>query len=145
MEKIKALFVQYREIVLYVFFGGLTTLVSIASYWILVDFLHMHYMAATVLSWILSVTFAYVTNRKWVFLSRAHGFLPVLRELVLFYAARLLSGVMEMGLMFGGVSILHLNDKAVKIFANVLVIIANYILSKCFVFRKKHDVDESEQ
>ena len=73
MGKIKELLIKYKEPVLYVVFGVLTTVVSYASYWIFTDFLHIPYMVSTALSWVLSVTFAYVTNRKWVFESRAHG------------------------------------------------------------------------
>ena len=129
MEKIKVLCEKYRELLLYVVFGGLTTLVSFVSYWIFADGFHIHYMASTVLSWIVSVTFAYVTNRRWVFESRAHGFRAVCMEIVRFYACR--------------VDLLHLNDKAVKLVANVIVVIANYVLSKLIVFRKKRGVDES--
>lgn len=145
MEKMKALLLRYRELILYVVFGGLTTLVSIASYWVIVDFLHVHYMAATVLSWVISVTFAYLTNRRWVFQSRASGARAILREAVSFYACRLASGALEMGIMFVGVDLLHVNDKVVKICANVVIVITNYILSKWIVFRKKSSVDESTQ
>lgn len=72
MGKIKELLIKYKELVLYVVFGVLTTVVSYVSYWIFTDFLHIPYMVSTALSWVLSVTFAYVTNRKWVFESRAH-------------------------------------------------------------------------
>ena len=86
---------------------------------------------------VLSVTFAYVTNRKWVFESRAHGFVPILTEAARFFASRIASGFMEMGMMFIGVDLLHVNDKIVKLVANIFVILANYILSKLVVFRKK--------
>ena len=119
MGKIKELLIKYKELVLYVVFGVLTTVVSYVSYWIFTDFLHIPYMVSTALSWVLSVTFAYVTNRKWVF------------------ASRIASGFMEMGMMFIGVDLLHVNDKIVKLVANVFVILANYILSKLVVFRKK--------
>ena len=66
MGKIKELLIKYKELVLYVVFGVLTTVVSYVSYWIFTDFLHIPYMVSTALSWVLSVTFAYVTNRKWV-------------------------------------------------------------------------------
>ena len=66
MGKIKELLIKYKEPVLYVVFGVLTTVVGYASYWIFTDFLHIPYMVSTALSWVLSVTFAYVTNRKWV-------------------------------------------------------------------------------
>lgn len=144
MKKLWTLFVKYREPILYVIFGGLTTVVSFVSYWMFVDLCHIHYMIATALSWVISVTFAYVTNRKWVFESRAQGLKAIFVELISFYACRLASGFMEMGLMFVGVDLLRINDKLVKIFANVLVIIANYVLSKLFVFRKKRSVDESK-
>ena len=139
MKKLKVFFDKYREPILYIVFGGLTTVVSFVSYWILVDVLHLHYMVATVLSWVISVTFAYVTNRKWVFDSRAHGLRAVLWEMISFFACRLASGFMEMGMMFIGVDLLRVNDKAVKLIANVFVIVANYILSKVFVFRKKQN------
>ena len=123
MGKIKELLIKYKEPVLYVVFGVLTTVVSYASYWIFTDFLH--------------IPFAYVTNRKWVFESRAHGFVPILTEAAKFFASRIASGLMEMGMMFIGVDLLHVNDKIVKLVANVFVILANYILSKLVVFRKK--------
>ena len=132
MGKIKELLIKYKELVLYVVFGGLTTVVSYVSYWIFTDFLHIPYMVSTALSWVLSVTFAYVTNRKWVFESRAHGFVPILTEAAKFFASRIASGM-----MFIGVDLLHVNDKIVKLVANVFVILANYILSKLVVFRKK--------
>ena len=135
MGKIKELLIKYKELVLYVVFGVLTTVVSYASYWIFTDFLHIPYMVSTALSWVLSVTFAYVTNRKWVFESRAHGFVPILTEAAKFFASRIMSGFM--GMMFIGVDLLHVNDKIVKLVANVFVILANYILSKLVVFRKK--------
>lgn len=137
MGKIKELLIKYKEPVLYVVFGVLTTVVSYASYWIFTDFLHIPYMVSTALSWVLSVTFAYVTNRKWVFESRAHGFVPILTEAAKFFASRIASGFMEMGMMFIGVDLLHVNDKIVKLIANIFVILANYILSKLVVFRKK--------
>ena len=126
MGKIKELLIKYKELVLYVVFGVLTTVVSYASYWIFTDFLHIPYMVSTALSWVLSVTFAYVTNRKWVFESRAHGFVPILTEAAKFFASRIASGFL-----------LHVNDKIVTLVANVFVILANYILSKLVVFRKK--------
>ena len=123
MGKIKELLIKYKELVLYVVFGVLTTVVSYVSYWIFTDFLHIPYMVSTALSWVLSVTFAYVTNRKW--------------EAAKFFASRIASGFMEMGMMFIGVDLLHVNDKIVKLVANIFVILANYILSKLVVFRKK--------
>ena len=138
-KKLRNFIEKYWDILSYLFFGGLTTVVRFVSYWVLVDVLHLHYMAATVLSWVISVTFAYVTNRKWVFESRAHGLCAMLWEMISFFACRLASGFMEMGMMFIGVDLFCVNDKAVKLIANIFVIVANYILSKVFVFRKKQN------
>ena len=139
MEKIKSLFKQYREPILYIVFGGLTTIVSFVSYWILVDVCRIHYMVSTVLSWVISVSFAYVTNRRWVFESRASGTKAVIREMLSFFACRIASGLMETGMMFVGVDLLRANDKIVKLIANIFVILANYVLSKAIVFRKKRN------
>ncbi len=121
---LKTLFVKYREMILYLFFGVLTTLVNWAAYWLLTDLLHVHYMASTVVSQLLAILFAYVTNRTWVFESKVHG-------------ARGVSLLLDMGCMFVGVDLLHMNDKVMKVFASVLIVIANYIFSKLFVFRGK--------
>ena len=63
--------------------------------------------------------------------------MPILTEAAKFFASRIASGFMEMDMMFIGVDLLHVNDKIVKLVANVFVILANYILSKLVVFRKK--------
>ena len=128
---------KYRELILYVFFGGLTTLVDWASYWLLTDLLHVPYMAANLLSQILSILFAYVTNRIWVFESKVHGAKGIFAEMVKFFGARGVSLLLNMLCMFVGVDLLSGNDKVVKLIASVLVVIANYVFSKLFVFRSR--------
>lgn len=140
----RTLFEKYRELILYVFFGGLTTLVDWASYWMMTDLLHVPYMAAAFLSQVFSILFAYVTNRRFVFESRVRGVRAVAVEMVKFFGARGVSLLLNMLVMFLGVDLLHGNDKAVKIAASVLVIVANYIFSKLFVFRNKGRQEEVE-
>lgn len=140
----RTLFENYRELILYVFFGGLTTLVDWASYWLMTDLLHVPYMAAAFLSQVFSILFAYVTNRRFVFESRVRGVRAVAVEMVKFFGARGVSLLLNMLVMFLGVDLLHGNDKAVKIAASVLVVIANYIFSKLFVFRNKGRQEEVE-
>lgn len=140
----RTLFEKYRELILYVFFGGLTTLVDWASYWMMTDLLHVPYMAAAFLSQVFSILFAYVTNRRFVFESGARGVRAVAVEMVKFFGARGVSLLLNMLVMFLGVDLLHGNDKAVKIAASVLVVIANYIFSKLFVFRNKGRQEEVE-
>ena len=127
---------KYREMLLYLIFGALTTLVNIASYYCLTRFAAVDTATATALAWFLSVMFAYVTNRQWVFRSRAKGILPVVREAVGFFTARLATGLMDMGVMALCVDVLRLPDMPVKIASNIVVIVLNYILSKLLIFRK---------
>ena len=128
---------KYHELVLYVFFGVLTTLVNWALYWLLADVLHVHYMAATFLAQVLAILFAYFTNRRWVFESKVHGARAVAMEMARFFAARGVSLVMDMLFMFVGVDLLHVDDKLVKVVSSVAVVIANYVFSKLFVFNRQ--------
>ena len=132
----KQLFVKYRELILYVFFGGLTTLVNWGLYWLLANPLGVSYLWATAIAQIASILFAYVTNRIWVFQSKARGFREVSLEMLRFFGARGISFFLDLGCMYVGVDLLHINDTWMKLLANILVIIANYVFSKVFVFRK---------
>ena len=128
---------KYREFILYLFFGGLTTLVSIVSYAFCERVLGMDPLVANIISWILAVSFAYVTNRKWVFRSRALGVEAVIKEAAAFYSGRLVTLAMEEAVLAVGIKWLGYDSIAVKIFAQVLVILANYFISKWVVFRER--------
>ncbi len=124
---------KLQEIVNYLFFGVCTTLVSIVSYFVLrlvID----NYMICTVLSWILAVLFAYVTNRIYVFKSKEDN---KLKEFVSFISSRILTLLLELDLMFVLVDIMSLSDRISKIGVQVIVIVANYVLSKLIVFKRK--------
>lgn len=141
MVKIKELFVKYREIISYVFFGVLTTLVNWLSYIAIVAVLgggeeESAVVIATAAAQILAILFAYVTNRLWVFRSKAAGFKGVLLEMFRFFAARGVSFVVDIILMYVGVSLLNVGDSLMKILSNVVIIIINYVLSKVFVFKR---------
>ena len=133
---IRTLFQKYKELILYVFFGGLTTLVNWGLYWILADVFAVPYMWSTAIAQIASILFAYVTNRIWVFESKARGLVPILGEMVRFFGCRAFSFVLDLACMRIGVGVLGINDKVMKLLSNVIVIIVNYVLSKVFVFRK---------
>lgn len=139
-----ALLKKYRELILYILFGGLTTVVDWASYWLMTDILHIPYMTANFISQVVSILFAYVTNRCFVFESKAHGAKAIVVEMVKFFGARVVSMLMNMLVMFVGVDMLRVNDKVIKIAASVLVVIANYIFSKLFVFRNTEQASEGE-
>lgn len=138
MEKLKELYQKYREIISYLIFGVLTTVVSLAVYYGLVftildpeDALQLQ--IANVISWVAGVAFAYVTNRKYVFESKNKN---KLQEASKFVLSRVSTLLLDMLVMLVGVTCLGGNDKIVKIVSQVLVVVGNYVLSKLFVFKK---------
>ena len=138
MNNIKELYLKYKEIINYLIFGVLTTVVSLATYYICVyTFLNpdnsLQLQVANIVSWIAGVTFAYITNRKFVFESEEQEKLKEAGKCVTSRIATLLT---DMLIMFIGVTILKLNDKIIKLISQIIVIIANYLLSKMLVFRK---------
>lgn len=136
MELIKKLYKKYEELILYVFFGGLTTVVNIVVYGVCADILNIYYLIANLAAWFLSVLFAYVTNRTWVFKSKKRGAAAILREFGLFVSGRIMSGAGDMLIMFVCVSLAGLPGLVAKILANVFVVIFNYVFSKLIIFRK---------
>lgn len=134
----KAMIEKYKDIIPYAIFGVLTTLVNIVAYWLFAHPLRLSVMASTVMAWICSVLFAYITNRKWVFHSEAMGSAAILKEMISFFACRLLTGVVDWLCMLIFVDLLYWNDMVIKIGANVLVIILNYVASKLVIFKKQH-------
>ena len=138
IKKIKELYVKYKEIINYLIVGGLTTFVALGVYYASVlTFLNpnngIELQIANILSWIAGVIFAYFTNRKYVFESKNPN---KLQEAAKFTASRLVTLFLDMATMFIGVTLLKFNDKIIKLIAQVLVIIGNYIFSKLFVFNK---------
>lgn len=136
MQPVKEFYRKHREMLLYVFFGGCTTVVSVGSFVLLVEALGVHPLIANVLSWIFAVGFAYATNRKWVFCSSAKG-KAVWAELLAFYGGRLLTLGLEEILLLIFVSWLDIDSTVIKLVAQLVVLVSNYILSKFLIFRKK--------
>ncbi len=136
MGKIKELYFKYKEVINYLFFGGCTFLVSIISFYLFNKVCGFNEHIANVISWILAVSFAYITNKKYVFESKTNEKKDLLREIGSFVSARLLTLVMEEIILFIGVNLLHIDSMIVKIVAQVVVIVSNYFLSKLFIFKK---------
>lgn len=143
MEKIKELYTKYKEVINYLIFGVLTTIVSLATKYLLLFTIldaenGIQLQIAVVVSWIVACTFAYITNRIWVFESKSK---EVIKEAIKFYVSRLATLGLEMLIMFIFVTALGLNTRmwviVWTIFAQVVIIIGNYVLSKLIVFRKK--------
>ena len=127
---------KYKEPLLYLFFGGLTFFLSIGLYWLFAYPFGFEPLVANIISWILCVSFAYITNRTWVFTQKAHGGKSIMREAISFAAGRLATLGLEELILWLGITVLGVNDLIVKIIGQVLVIIGNYVISKWFVFRK---------
>ena len=125
---------KHRGVLLYLFFGALTTGISIATF-MLFDLI-THELVANLISWICAVTFAYVTNRRWVFQSQATG-QQCLREMGAFFAGRLATLGLEEVLLLVFVTWLQFHSTFIKVVAQILVLVLNYVISKLLVFRKK--------
>lgn len=132
MKKLWNLILKYREAVTYLFFGGLTTVINIAVYYICAA-VGMSTAIANAIAWILSVLFAYITNRIWVFRSHSSG-KALMKEFGSFVACRVATGVLDEIIMIVGVDVLGIWGLGVKVFANILVIILNYVFSKLLIF-----------
>ena len=151
----KKLIEKYKELILYVIFGVLTTIVNYAVYFGC-KALHLPYQPATVIAWIAAVAFAYITNRIWVFESKTCGAKAIIKEIVLFVGARLFSLVLELIIMFIGMDLLSAGERTIilldktlplgefitKTVAQIVIIMSNYIFSKLVIFRKKRETGE---
>ena len=128
---------KYKDVILYLFFGICTTLVNVVVYWLCAHPLEVNTMVSTIIAWILAVLFAYVTNRKWVFRSQAITIDGIIKEIISFFGCRLATGIIDWICMFVFVEILYFDDVVIKLAANMLVIILNYVASKLIIFKKK--------
>ncbi|MDF2865568.1 MAG: gtcA [Clostridia bacterium] len=126
-----------KEVLLYLVFGILTTLINIVTYGLMKNLLNIDYMVSNVIAWCLAVAFAYVTNRIYVFNSKKNNKTDIIKEIILFVSVRLSSLAIDIVIMYVGVSLLQVNDMLIKIIANIIVIIINYIMSKKIVFKNK--------
>lgn len=126
---------KYKSVLLYIFFGGCTTVISIGSFMLFVG-MGINELIANVLSWIFAVLFAYVTNRTWVFDSKAAGVDGICREAAAFFGGRLLTLGIEEVLLLVFVTWLRLDSTLVKTAAQVVVLVLNYLVSKFMVFKK---------
>lgn len=126
---------KHREMLLYLFFGGLTFLVSVSSYTLLEAAFRMDALSANAVSWVLAVCFAFAANRLWVFESQSRRAAGCLREIGSFFSSRLLTLALEELLIFVFVTLLHFPGLPVKIAAQTVVIVLNYLISKRWVFK----------
>ena len=126
-------FNKCREVLMYLVFGGLTTLVNIVAFFILRK-LSVSVYISNLIAWVVAVLFAFITNKLFVFESKDKS--KIGKELISFFGFRILSLGVDMGAMYLLLQVINTGEVFAKIIANVIVIILNYIFSKLFVFKK---------
>ena len=139
MEKVKALLMKYRSLILYAVFGALTTLVNMAAYWLCFNALGMPNVPSTIIAWILAVSFAFITNKLWVFDSKSFDAKTMKHEIPTFFGARIATGLLDVLIMYLAVDVMQWNGMIWKLISNVIVIVLNYIASKLVIFRKSEE------
>lgn len=137
MERFIAFLKKYKEIILYLVVGGLTTLINVAAYWIFAHPVSLNTVISTVLAWFVSVLFAFFANKIFVFGSKSYEKKIFAKEMLLFFVSRAATGALDVAIMYVFVDLLLFNDVVMKIISNVIIIILNYVISKFLVFGKK--------
>ena len=137
MKKLFALLKKHEEVISYLFFGGLTTLVNYIVYLPCYNLLHLSGAVSNAVAWVAAVAFAYLTNKPFVFNSHDWSAKTVIPELTKFVSCRIGSGLLETAIIFVLVDWLGLDGNVIKLATSVLVVILNYVASKMLVFRKK--------
>lgn len=135
--KFEDLWQKHKELICYLFWGGATTAVNYAVYFLCTRVLQVHYLVSNGLSWVAAVAFAFVVNKAFVFASQSWKWRVVGNELWKFVTARIFSGLLETGILFVFVDFLHCPDGIVKVLAGIFVVLSNYIISKLFIFKKQ--------
>lgn len=136
-EKLKMLFLKYHDAITYLFFGVLTTVVNYAVYLPCYNLLHLSASASNAIAWAVSVAFAFLTNKPFVFRSHDWSAAVVWPELVKFLGCRIGSGLLETGILWLTVDMLSWNGNLWKLVTSILVVLLNYVGSKLLVFPKE--------
>lgn len=133
---------KYKETILYLVFGVLSTIVNIATYVFCSRILNINFMISNIIAWFAAVIFAYITNKLFVFESKNTNIKFILKELTSFMSCRILSGTIELILMYIMINFMLINDFIVKIITNIVVVVLNFIFSKLIIF-KNNKIEEA--
>jgi len=134
-NNIKELFKKYKEIINYLIIGVSTTTINYISFVLLTKLYNIDIHTSNIIAWVISVIFAYFTNKLFVFQSKSFKTEVIVKEMLSFAAARVFSLLLEEAMLYIFVNILNMNELIIKLIANIVVIIVNYILSKLFIFK----------
>ncbi len=132
----RAVWEKYRDVILYLLFGGGTTLINLAVYWLCYDRAGWGNLPSVAAAWALSVAFAFATNRTMVFHSQARNPAAICREALSFFGCRLATGVLDAAVMAFAVDMMNWNGMLWKMLSNIVVIVLNYAASKLLIFRR---------
>lgn len=127
---------KYKEMLLYLLFGGLSFIVSISTYAGFNVGMGINELVANVLSWIITVLFAFLTNRVWVFQSPTNGVSEFVKQMFAFYSGRVITLIIEEVILLVFITWLGFNSMVIKVIAQVIVILLNYVISKLVIFKK---------
>lgn len=137
MKFIGIVYRKYKEAIDYLFWGGVAFVLSMVLFYLFANVMEIYEQFANILSWIICVIFTYLTNRIFVFQSKVKGLKNIFREFKDFVTARLLTLVMENAILFVMIDLLTINNMVSKLVGQFVVIVANYILSKLWIFKKQ--------
>lgn len=136
MDQIKKLLEKHRDVLLYLVFGVLTTVVNYVVYLPCYNLLGLSASVSNVIAWVFAVAFAYLTNKPFVFGSHDWSHKTVIPELTKFVGGRIASGALETAIIFVTVDLICWNGNVMKLVTSVLVVVLNYIFSKFLIFKK---------
>lgn len=139
LTKVKELIKKYEELIKYLIIGILTTVINYIAFVILVNSFKLEMHASNIIAWIISVIFAYFTNKLFVFESKSFKPNIIIKEISTFGAARIFSLLLEELILYVFVNKLGMEKLIIKLIANVIVIAVNYVLSKFIIFKKENN------
>lgn len=142
---VKEQYLKYKEIINYLIFGGVTTVINFAVYVVLAKIMLVNEVIANVMAWIISVIFAYITNRVYVFESKNTGVKYIIKEFSSFIGCRIFSGIIDMGSFWLLSTVFKINDIVAKIIIAIIVVILNYLFSKLIIFKSKKEETLTEK
>ena len=134
---------DHQEIIDYGFFGVLTTILNYIIYFLCLVTFGMHYASSNAIAWFIAVIFAFITNKYYVFHSVQWDFSTTFRECWQFISARIISVLVETALLWLFIDIFLCDERIIKIFTNIVVIILNYLFSKLIIFKNKKNTNHN--
>lgn len=141
---VKEIYIRYKEVINYLIFGVLTTIVNFIVYIVLTKIINLNDVLSNSIAWLVSVLFAYVTNKLYVFESKDSNVKLILKEILSFIGCRLLSGLFDISIFWVLVN-MKFNDIIAKLLIAILVVILNYIFSKLFIFKKSQNTNKERK